>query len=505
MTGVRRRHVLLGVLSATVTFLVLAGSGGAWAYWSTQATAKLHATAATLSITSTGFENSAVGGSTGSVTLTNTTDTTSRAEQALHVSFNRDQASGGAELAAASTLTAWRAASSAACTAEAVPTGPVSGIWANGVQVDTTLAPGASVTYCLRTIVNVDALGSLTGTLAFGAQATATLQVGNFVTASTASTNYTQALGVVGYNWVQFARTAPNVVCLDVQSYAPIGETPLIGYTCHGPGGDGVDDSNQKFLYLDNGDGWGTIRPYLNTGLRVDLPVAPATGLVVRAASVLSLSQQWRLVPAGSAYQLQNRSSMLCLSVPEYEGNTVTQASCATETSDTASKQAQWLRTTIRAKTVLDQTHWFAFGRTDDRYNPNCWSVNGPVAGPWTVGNDTCASAATTDRGQWRWVVVGADLLGTVYGELRPRNDGGVLRISADALGSGVSVKQPDAVRPELQQWVRTEVGPGLYQLKNKATGLCASWELYGTMTQSACIAGAPNQVFKVIPGGLVG
>jgi hypothetical protein len=331
------------VIAAIVTLSVVAGAAGSWAYWSASGTATLGVGAATLSTTATGWSSSTLGNesiaatggvalsSTGSVTITNTTSTTSTQTPSLTATFSR--ASGSGTLAAATTLTAWPVASTAACTPSATPTGATSGTWAAGVSVTTPLGSGASQVYCLRnTISDRQAAGDASGALSFTPQLTAQLSIGSFTGGATAtssiSTRYLYPVsGIDGADWNYIVR-AGTTWCFDVSGYGSTDGSPLIAYGCKNN-----TDTNQDFRFLDaDGDGYGDIQPRHAGNLRIAAAASTASGSAVdmRTAVSGSAAQQWQpqLVAAGT-YQLVNRYSGLCLSLPATSTGVTTQVTCS--------------------------------------------------------------------------------------------------------------------------------------------------------------------------------
>jgi hypothetical protein len=282
-----------------------------------------------------GNENVAVTGSasltaTGSITITNTTSTTSTQSQTLNATFSRS--SGSAVLAGATTLTAWPVASTASCTAAAVPVSPTSGTWAAGVTVTASLAPGASVVYCLRnTIADRQSADDPSGTLTFTPQVAASLSAGNFTgggtATSTISTRYLYPLAnITAASWWYIVR-AGTTWCADVSGSGTASGSLLIAYGCKNGA-----DTNQDFRFMDaDADGYLDIQPRHATGLRVAAAASTTTGSAVdmRTAAATTAVQEWQpqLVAAGT-YQLVNQHSGLCLSMPAVSSGVTTQVVC---------------------------------------------------------------------------------------------------------------------------------------------------------------------------------
>lgn len=330
------------VIAALVTFSVIAGTVGSYAYWSATANATLGAGAATLSSTATGWAATTLGNenvtaagssslsSTGSVTITNTTSTTSTQSQTLSATFSR--ASGSTALAAATTLTVWSVASAASCTAAAVPSSPTSGTWGAGVTVTASLAPGASIVYCLRnTIADRQSAADPSGTLSFTPQVAAQLSEGNFTgggtASSTISTRYVYALSSISAGSWWYIVRAGTTWCADVSGSGTASGSLLIAYGCKNNA-----DANQDFRFMDaDGDGYLDIEPRHATGLRVAAAASTSTGSAVdmRTAAATTAVQEWQpqLVAAGT-YQFVNQNSGLCLSMPAVSTGVTTQVTC---------------------------------------------------------------------------------------------------------------------------------------------------------------------------------
>ncbi|MGN6501438.1 MAG: RICIN domain-containing protein [Pseudolysinimonas sp.] len=330
------------VIAAIFTVWVVAGAAGSWAYWSASGTATLGVGAATLSTTATGWSSSTLGNetiaaaggvaltTTGSVTITNTTSTTSTQTPTLTATFTR--ASGSTALAAATTVTVWPVASAATCTASATPTGGASGTWSTGVSVSTPLAAGAAQVYCIRnTISDRQAAGDSSGSLTFTPQVAAQLGIGTFTGGTTAtstiSTRYLYPLSSIdGADWNYIIR-AGSTWCWDVSGSGSTDGSLLIAYGCKNN-----SDTNQDFRFVDaDGDGYGDIQPRHATNLRVTGAASTASGSAVDMRTATGAdAQQWQpqLVATGT-YQLVNRYSGLCLSLPASSTGVTTQVTCS--------------------------------------------------------------------------------------------------------------------------------------------------------------------------------
>ena len=343
MTEPTRKPWRAAVIAAIVTFSVIAGTVGSWAYWSATGNATLGVGAATLSTTATGWATTTLGNenvsatssntltSTGSITITNTTSTTSTGTEPLSATFTR--ASGSAALATATSLTVWSVASTASCTTAAVPTSPTTNTWTAGVTVSTALAPGASVVYCLRnTIADRQNADDPSGTLTFTPQVSAQLTIGNFTGASTASstisTQFVYPLATITAAYWYYIVRAGTTWCWDVSGSGSTDGSLLISYACKNN-----TDLNQDFRFMDaDANGYADIQPRHATNLRVSAATSTTSGSAVdmRTAATTTGVQQWQmqLVAAGT-YQFVNKYSGLCLSLPATSTGVATQVDCS--------------------------------------------------------------------------------------------------------------------------------------------------------------------------------
>ncbi|MCU1417846.1 MAG: hypothetical protein JWP32_2020 [Schumannella sp.] len=344
MTEPGRKPWRAALIAAIVTFSVIAGTVGSWAYWSATGTATLGAGAATLSATATGWATTTLGNenvsvtssnsltSTGSITITNTTSTTSAQSQTMTATFTR--ASGSAALAAATSLTVWSVASTAACTTAATPTSPTTNTWSAGVTVSTALAPGASVVYCLRnTITDRQNADDPSGTLTFSPQVSAQLSIGNFTggstVASTISTQFVYPLQSLSAAYWYYIVRVGTTWCWDVSGAGTASPSLLISYACKNN-----TDTNQDFRFMDaDSDGYGDIQPGHTNALRVTAAasVTPGSAIDMRTAATTTAVQQWQpqlVASSPNTYQFVNKYSGLCLSLPATSTGVATQVTC---------------------------------------------------------------------------------------------------------------------------------------------------------------------------------
>jgi hypothetical protein len=338
------RRIKLGIATALTGFLVLAGTTAGFAFWNASNTVNSTVGAATLTMSTTNFTS--VGYTfgnetlvtTGSVTVTNTTTTTSTQNGAVSVTFGP---AASATLAGKVTATIWTTASAANCTAGAtVPSGATSALWSTSPVLTASLAKNASVIYCVRSsIASRETVATSGGSLTFQPQISATITVGNFTGSTTATTTqstqfiYTPATAdVTHWNWIR-----PNFstnYCLDVSGAGTTSGTIVISYGCKNAGA-----SNQNWKMTASGaTGYYTIQPRNATGLRVDNGSTTASGssIAVNTASgspATATNQQWQLQQVSTnVYEFVNPYSGMCLTSPtgtdQNLGN-LTQTACS--------------------------------------------------------------------------------------------------------------------------------------------------------------------------------
>ena len=328
MTG---RRLKLAIAAALTAFFVLAGTTAGFAYWTSSNSVTSTLRAATLTLSTTNFtsvgytfgNDSLV--TTGSVTVTNTTTTTSTQNGAVSLTFGP---AASATLAGKVTATIWPTLSAANCTSNAtVPTGAPSAFWSTSPVLTTSLAKGTSAIYCIRSsIASRETVATSGGALTFQPKITGTITVGNFVgttsATTTQSTQYiypaTTTADVSHWFWIRpnFSNTTYNY-CLDVSGGGGTNGTIVISYGCKNDGA-----SNQNWKFTASGvAGYYTIQPRSATGLRVDDNSSTASGgsITVNTMGTASTTtnQQWQLqlVSAG-VYEFVSAYSGMCLTSP---------------------------------------------------------------------------------------------------------------------------------------------------------------------------------------------
>lgn len=340
------RRIKLAVATALTGFLVLAGTTAGFAFWNSSNSVNSTVGAATLTITTANFTS--VGYTfgndtlvtTGSVTVTNTTTTTSTQNGAVSVTFGP---AASATLAGKVTATIWSTSSASNCTAGAtVPSGATSALWSASPVMTASLAKGASVIYCVRSsIASRDDVDTAGGSMSFQPQITATITVGNFTGTATATTTqstqyiYTSTpANVTHWNWIRPNFTSTYNYCLDVSGGGTGSGSIVISYGCKTSGA-----SNQNWKFTASGStGYYTIQPRHATGLRIDdnSSTTSGAGITVNTASgspATATNQQWQLQQvSANIYEIVNAYSGMCLTSPsgtsQNLGN-LTQAPCS--------------------------------------------------------------------------------------------------------------------------------------------------------------------------------
>jgi len=221
MTRRASRLARLGIGAGLVAFLVGAGSGAAWGYWSASTSVGTTASAATV-----GVSQQLASGST--LAITYGASTTAGAG-AITVT-NTSSRSGGYTLAltATSTSSTLRGAiavaigTAASCTPTAALTGAVTGTLAAPPSKSGTLAAGASTTLCLQTSMTASAITANAGATV-GVSVTASIAVGTW-SASASPIAFGQSVAATssitaGPGWYQLKASQGSPAPCVVYSY----------------------------------------------------------------------------------------------------------------------------------------------------------------------------------------------------------------------------------------------------------------------------------------------
>jgi len=427
------RRVKLAIATALTGFLVLAATTAGFAFWNASNSVSSTVGAATLTITTANFTS--VGYTfgndtlvtTGSVTVTNTTTTTSTQNGAVSVTFGP---AASATLAGAVTASIWTTASAANCTAGAsVPSGATVALWSTSPVVTASLAKNASVIYCVRSsIASRDDVDSAGGSQSFQPKITATITVGNFTGSATATTTqstqyiYTSTpADLTHWNWIRPNFTSSYNYCLDVSGGGTASGTIVISYGCKTAGA-----ANQNWKFVASGaTGYYTIQARGATALRVDNNSSTTSGgsITVNTASgtpATATNQQWMLQQvSANIFELVNAYSGMCLTSPsgtaQNLGN-LTQAPC----SGTVYQQFKISQALESFSCTNSGTNWVWSWNSVTTGPYHVWVTNGTTStevattGSTATGVTVAHSAVTFGRGTWNVTFI--DSLDTVVG-----------------------------------------------------------------------------------------
>ncbi|MBP2457940.1 hypothetical protein ABID70_000505 [Clavibacter michiganensis] len=167
--GMGRARVAL--LVGLTVLLVGAGSTAGYALWGSSTTTGTSVRAATVAVTSTGFDQLAGAVSSKSPSLTATvvvTNTGTASSPWTGTVSATTSSSADRDLAGATRVVAWSTTSSTCSATTSVGSGSVSGTWASPPRISGTLAGGARATWCVRTTASSfpsSGSATVTGTL----------------------------------------------------------------------------------------------------------------------------------------------------------------------------------------------------------------------------------------------------------------------------------------------------------------------------------------------------
>jgi hypothetical protein len=364
LSKARRR---VAAVAALGVFAVLTGATATWGYWTTQGTATVTTGSANLTVTTANFStlgktfanHSLVG--TGSVTVTNSTTSTSSQLGAVTLVFS---ATGAATYGSNFAFVVWLSTGANPCTDAATPgTTLASGTWNNTATYTTPGASGFAVgesrTYCVRTTVNPAATWPASGAVTITPRVDASIAVGNYSgTASATATQQTQYLfpvyspttttGAYFYMHRVFTGTTTGNYCADLEGG---GGPNGIGWPCKSGG---TTNQSYRFDAVSGKPGYYTIKSNITAGpvLQQNTSGTPVTAV---AAVVGQVNQQWTIQQTGTSYagtstryfyQVINASTGQCLTYATVDGtsaalNQLQMANC----DGTASQQFLLVRT----------------------------------------------------------------------------------------------------------------------------------------------------------------
>lgn len=413
----RRRVTRHGLIAGITIFLLLAGSGVSYAAWTAGAEAKGTASAASLGITTTGFNSTAFTfqnhllTTTGSVTLKNTTDTTSTTPGAVEMSFGY---TGSAVLASKLDVAVWPTANTAGCASVGTPPpGTLTGRWdtvaTSVAPITGTLAKGASQGYCVRvSSAERGGLASTAGSAEIQPSITAKLKVGNWLqsvnaTATQSTAWIFPAFGPTPNTWYQLENQDTGN-CLDVYSASNTSGTGAIDWECKP--GNAAGDYNQEWKFTRSTGDYFDMTPRHAQAVRLDVTGGSTANLApvdVQTDDGTRMSQEWQLQkqPSGDFYQVVNRLSGRCLQVnntnfysPEIE---YAQAVCNGTVAQRYAlivKDVDVPSMTLSCAAATGGGVTFSWsGAAIDTYN---FEYASSVGGPWTTGLGSVAAGGNS-------------------------------------------------------------------------------------------------------------
>lgn len=340
----------VAAIAGTVAFLLAVGAGGAWAYWTAQATASTSAVTASVGVTQSGFENPATTtytpsslSSTRTFTVTNTSAITGTATANLSTPES---------YASNLTLRVWPVASVGACTATPPGSGVTTGTWSS-LTLTATLAAGASQTYCaLTTIADWKTVTTPTGTATVNPVATISVDASGWAASAPTATHIQRTAGMfpvitaplvdpsLASSWFTIRNAANTGYCLDDKASGSAG-TWVITWGCH-------TGANQRWQFVpvtSSDPSLVTIRPRSAPTTRLQTSAAGAVTIETAAGST---TQQWYVqnVSTGNSpvYQLVSASTGRCLPLGTASVDT---APLQTVTCDAAAAQLSFPRDTL--------------------------------------------------------------------------------------------------------------------------------------------------------------
>ncbi|MCW4384820.1 RICIN domain-containing protein [Salinibacterium sp. SYSU T00001] len=349
-----RRNLLHSVgIGALVSLLLASGAGVTFAVWTASTAVTSSATGAQLAVTTSfvgaldaaTFQNHS-NTVTGTVTVTNTSNVAASQSanksvaRPVSTKLNATVAAPNAAKVSQFTVTAWSTSSPATCATQSVPVGAAQGTWASIPALTTELAPGASITYCVRaTAAERTNLGVSGGAFTITPTVTSTLTIAGSSWSATATGSAAQATSHIypaaslsTGHWMRIADTT-NTSCLDVNSASDTEGQALISYACKSNNDAGK--TNQRWRLVADGNYY-RIVTQLSSGrafAAAGNSTTPGTGIVMTTASTTSAQWQAQEISSG-VYQLVNRASGLCLTRGTASGGVtpMTQAVCGATT-----------------------------------------------------------------------------------------------------------------------------------------------------------------------------
>ncbi|QIK63860.1 ricin-type beta-trefoil lectin domain protein [Leucobacter viscericola] len=322
-----RRTKVTAAVVGIVSFLLALGAPPAVAAWSATATSTGSASAPTIAITQSGFDSLSTTfqrhttDQRGGFTLTNTGGGTGNAY------FIAKSTSTGASKVG---VRVWPTASMDECLNGVMPETAQFGTWAAFPTIaGTSLAPGASVIYCVRSLAtDADGLATASGTQSLVATAYSQIRAGTWLagTGNSQATMTTKAFYPLGMparaanqnNWMMVKPVSDPNQCLDIYYSRSQAGTALQTFGCGA-------QSNQRFEIVTTPGGQSTLRP--RTSPEMSIGQTGNRGVLAAAGDS---SANWRIETVTSTtFQLVHGDTGLCLTANTSAQTTLTPCSGA--------------------------------------------------------------------------------------------------------------------------------------------------------------------------------
>lgn len=317
------RRYRAAFVAGILTFCLIFGGGFAWAYWtsSVQGTGNVTTTAVTVQVAANADLNDLFINThtsltqTGSFTVTNPSSNGAPGDVSATLS--------GTGSASGFPVQIWQVANAAACTASTtVPSGTTTGTWGSATAPAVTgVAAGATVTYCVRTVVDPyngrNAIATASGNSSVTATITGTLATSGWSpkTASSSATLSTQAIFQLATNWQDPTKSrwyilrslTNNGICLDVSGTGIAAGSDAISWSCSGS-----RNQTWQLTPIDASGNLVTIQPLHVPSMNLGVYTDGMQSLVTPNAN--DQSQRWYVqARPNSAYQFVNAATGKCL------------------------------------------------------------------------------------------------------------------------------------------------------------------------------------------------
>ncbi|HEY5221608.1 MAG TPA: RICIN domain-containing protein [Microbacteriaceae bacterium] len=527
-TGDRRTLATAVAATAVVLAAAVAVSGGSFALWNGRTTVNAGTvTAGTLSVAETisasltTTYNSGNTTTTGSVLVTNAGNVTADYTASLTLGTGSSTT-----LANSITVTAWPVAGPSSCTASAlVPAGAATGTWASMIAGSTaapvtgTLPAGGSVTYCLRSAMNVTAVpAGISSGDTLTPVVTTDLSVAGWSTSASASLTQTfrddmpptapsaLASSNVSATSTKLAWTAATdnvgVIAYDVYrsgTNTPIGTTTATDFT------DTIVAANTTYTYTVKArDAAGNTTS--SAGLLVDRTAPSIPTLTATAASPTSVTLSWSAATDNvgvTGYDLFRDGAFWQTVSALSATDTVAAGSTHTYTvrsRDAAGNTSASSGTATVTTVPVTQTNWYQVTNVG---TGQCIEATSWGTAPGTALTHQACVVPATGNQTWRFTTSDSG-----YFVVSPGYAAGnlVWDVNGAGMGDGVQVFLWGLKTSGIanQQWQLVPAGNGQFQIVSRNSGLCLDAGGYAngtasnsnTMRQLTCVAGNTSQLF---------